>query len=215
VEVILVIIPDVETRLFVVQLINRRLVLVAFVKTILPLVKFKIVPLVEVMVGLLSVPIEAELDTRDVEVKFVLMRFVFIKLDSVDVVETKEVVVIPVDVNLPEVIFCVVKLLLDTLVYDALGADNAAKVEVPSITMLPTVISPLSCKFWEMNVFPPIKRSLDIAAPPKAVRDPPVPIPEELVVLVILTVALAVKVPDSNNNESMEMTGLVPLPAIS
>lgn len=99
VEVILVIIPDVETRLFVVQLIKRKLVPVAFVKTILPLVKFKIVPLVEVMVGLLSVPIDAKLDIRDVELMLVLIKLVFITLDSVEVVETNEVVIILVDVS--------------------------------------------------------------------------------------------------------------------
>lgn len=112
-------------------------------------------------------------------------------------------------------IFCEVKLLVDTLVYDALGAESAAKVEVPSITMLPTVISPSTRKFWEILVFPPIKRSLDIAAPPRAFRDPPLPRPNELAVLVILRRALAVKVPDSNNNASIERTGLLPLPAIS
>lgn len=75
--------------------------------------------------------------------------------------------------------------------------------------MLPTVISPC------MRVFPPTNKSCDIAIPPRAVSEPPLPIPRELVVFVTLTTALAVNLPESNDNESILRMGLVPLPASS
>lgn len=116
VEVIFVIVPDVETRLFVVQFINRKFVQVAFVKNILPLVKFKIVPFVEVRVGLCSVPIDADTEIREDELMLVLIIFVLVMLDSVELVDTKDPVVIAVDVNRPDVTFCEVTLLVVTFV---------------------------------------------------------------------------------------------------
>lgn len=54
--------------------------------------------------------------------------------------------------------------------------------------------------------------SLDTAAPSRAVKEPPLPTPSELLVFEIFTIALTVKVLESKDNESMANMGLVPLP---